>query len=88
MNIPNIFKAYDIRGLVGSQLTKQFGRTATPASARLRSLVPAPPRSWASGCCATARTAPRTPRARWPTSPRCRAGRNRRSSPAGRRRRR
>jgi phosphomannomutase len=34
MSIPNIFKAYDIRGLVGSQLTKQFAFSTGVAFAK------------------------------------------------------
>lgn len=38
MNIPNIFKAYDIRGLVGSELTKQFAFSTGVAFAKFLEL--------------------------------------------------
>ena len=36
--IPNIFKAYDIRGLVGSELTKQFAFSTGVAFAKFLEL--------------------------------------------------
>ena len=46
--IPNIFKAYDIRGLVGSELTKQFAFSTGVAFAKFLELQ-REPASWLFG---------------------------------------